>query len=144
MGWSPLYKACENGHAIVVRALLQHGAEPDLQGKLGGAPLHAVAIRGLTKIAKLLILAGANVNAAQAVSDVCLGLGPGVAEVLAPFVLCCCLRPNCQDGWTPLHLAALNGHLSLSRLLLKNGASARTEGSVSSALLLAAVKCGSC
>ncbi|CAE7631997.1 ASB3, partial [Symbiodinium sp. KB8] len=114
-------QACENGHAIVVRALLQNGAEPDLQGKLGGAPLHAVAIRGLTKIAKLLILAGANVNAAQAVSDVCLGLGWMDAAALGrlewPLELVAITAEEwcqCQDGCTPYDLLTTGRNMKVS------------------------------
>jgi ankyrin repeat protein len=72
--------------------LLKYGADPNKR-IFGWTPLHIVAKRGHTYMAKMLIDRGADINATK------------------------------NDGMTPLHLAALNGNIQVVILLLKHGAS---------------------
>lgn len=56
----PLVDAARNGHLDAVRTLLDHGARPDAQGKLGMTALHLAARSGRSDIAKLLLARGAS------------------------------------------------------------------------------------
>jgi ankyrin repeat protein len=80
VGTTPLLRAAKAGDAASARLLLQHGALPDLPNTLGITPLMAAAGVGSTTVdtrarfrneapcvetAKLILAAGANVNAAR-------------------------------------------------------------------------------
>lgn len=96
-GFSPLGLAAFFKREDAVRALLEHGADPSRASAnaMKVTPLHsAVADGGNSAIAKMLITAGADVNAAQ------------------------------RHGWTPLHGAAASGDAEIVRLLLARGADA--------------------
>ena len=92
-GFFPLGLAAFFGREAAVRLLLARGANVDLAAKnaLKVAAIHASAEGGL-EIARLLIEAGANVNAVQ------------------------------QAGLTLLHAAAMTGQLEFAKLLLARGA----------------------
>ena len=93
-GFTALGLASFFGHAEAAALLLAHGADPNRASNnpMRVAPLHsAVAGRHLT-IARALIDAGADVNAAQ------------------------------EGGFTPLHGAAQNGDRPMAELLLAHGA----------------------
>lgn len=98
-----LNAAAWHGNLEMIRNLLDKGCDVNamaagLQETGGiwlpiGTPLHAIGIRGLTAAGKILIEAGANVNAA------------------------------CPDsGHTPLHMAARFDRYDAAQLLLENGA----------------------
>jgi ankyrin repeat protein len=107
VGTTPLIRAAKAGDVGSVRLLLAHGALVDLPNSLGITPLMATAGVGSTTIdtrarfrseqpcieaAKLLLAAGANVNAAR------------------------------DNGQTPLHGAALWGWNAFVQFLADNGA----------------------
>ncbi len=65
-GWigdTPLHWPSHNGYIDIVRLLLSHGANPELQENnwIGGTPLHWASERN-PEICEMLIEAGANVN----------------------------------------------------------------------------------
>ncbi|KAK2956114.1 putative leucine Rich Repeat family protein [Blattamonas nauphoetae] len=64
-GWTPLKIACISGHVQIIHSLLfRYGAHPDLSGRIGRmTPLHCAAIAGCAEGVKLLIDAGADINA---------------------------------------------------------------------------------
>jgi hypothetical protein len=88
-------------------------------------PLHVAASRNATAVAKLLLSAGANVNAPN--SQDCTPLFEAIYRGLFPFVQLLVQSgaevnaPN-KNGWTPLHLATKNGHLEVAQLLIESGA----------------------
>lgn len=93
-GFQPLGLACFFGHTQVAAYLLSMGAQVDQASRnpLQVMPLHsAVAARNM-EIVRLLLAAGAPVNATQA------------------------------DAFTPLHGAAQNGQLEMIKLLVDYGA----------------------
>ncbi|MQY10123.1 hypothetical protein SRB5_02280 [Streptomyces sp. RB5] len=92
---APLYEAAVEGRSDLVRALLEHGADPDTPGPApgDGLPLCAAACWGHTAAAAELLNAGAGVDRRE------------------------------WDGSTPLLWAAANGHTATVRLLLGHGAS---------------------
>jgi len=95
-GWSPLHLAAHFGHASTVELLLHNNAPVDLRSTnvMANTALHAALAGRRTAVAKILLDAGADVNARQ------------------------------HGGWTPLHSAAANGDRAAVELLLARGANA--------------------
>ncbi len=93
-GWFPLHLAAHFGHADAVRALLNKGAKVNAPSTnaMRNTALHAAAAGRSPAVAKLLLDAGADVNARQ------------------------------SGGWTPLHSAAQNGDVEFARVLTEAGA----------------------
>jgi len=126
-GFTPLYFAVFNGHKDVADAIRKYGGValggihgavkdgnvdrvrellqkfPEMTGekedRLQGTPLHYAAMEGNEEIARMLIRAGANVNA-QGAFD-----------------------------YTPLHYAAKGGHGGMAKLLLEGGADGEARDS---------------
>jgi ankyrin repeat protein len=93
-GFTPLALACFFGQEPVAAWLVEHGANVSLAANnpMQVAPVHAATAGRHFGILKLLVEAGANVNARQ------------------------------QQGFTPLHAAAQQGDEASLRLLLEHGA----------------------
>lgn len=108
---SPLMEATKRGDVAAVRGLLDSGAEPNWARGDGITVLHVASEEGHLEIAKLLIGAGAEVEATTRIGD-----------------------------YTPLHLAAGRAQGAVVRVLLEAGAdpSAVTTNSGVTALHLAA------
>ena len=95
-GQTPLFGAMdsddESKAALVIRRLLEHGADLNICLDDYRTPLHVASSRGLLEVARLLLSYGAKVDEKD------------------------------KDGRTPLQVAASNGHEELSKLLLEHGA----------------------
>ena len=93
-GWSPLHLAAHYGHTALVELLLHNNAPVDLRStnQMANTALHAALAGRRADVVKILLDAGADVNAKQ------------------------------HGGWTPLHAAAANGDRALVDLLLARGA----------------------
>ncbi|WP_353275368.1 ankyrin repeat domain-containing protein [Wolbachia endosymbiont (group A) of Pipizella viduata] len=83
-----LHSAAKNGHADVVNALIQNGANVNAEDNFKSTPLHNAARNGHIDTVKVLIAKRADVNA----KDI--------------------------DGYTPLHWATRNGHTEIVRILI--------------------------
>lgn len=96
-----LHSAAASGNIGLVKFALENGqlANSNLNGIL---PLHAACSGGSEQAVRMLIYHGADVNAPRFKSKST--SGPGA------------------EGSTPLHFAAANGHLEISRILLEAGA----------------------
>lgn len=93
-GFTALHLAAFFGKAEVTRTLLDAGASVDTYGRtpFANQPLHAAAAGRHVDVCRLLLAAGADVNAPQ------------------------------HGGYAPLHEAAGNGHVELAELFLSAGA----------------------
>ena len=93
-GWTPLHLAAHYGHAATVSVLLHNNAPVDIRSTnaMANTPLHAALAGRRNDVTRLLIDAGADVNARQ------------------------------HGGWAPLHSAAANGDREMVDLLIARGA----------------------
>lgn len=87
-GWTPLHYAAANGHADVVRLLLEHHAYIDAESPNGTTPLMMAARQAQSTVVRLLIDEGAdptprNQAGLDAVAYARAGGDPGLAEWLA-------------------------------------------------------------
>ena len=100
-GFTALHLAAFFGQTEAARLLLERSALPNVvsRNQLQVMPLHSAAAGSHMGVARLLVAAGADVNATQ------------------------------RHGYTPLHAAAQNGNAELTELLLDAGAdpTARTD-----------------
>ncbi len=123
---TPLAVAAAHNHPDVVELLLKHGADPDLVDSLGRTTLLHAVLRDARKCSRLLVAAGANVNAPSSVGmsplHVC-PLASRSTEVMR-MLLKAGANPRGQDacGETPLHIVALIGSAEQAELLLQAGA----------------------
>lgn len=90
---SPLLLAAHNDRAEVVELLLAAGADVNLANPNQVVPIAMASKKGLGRIVSRLVSAGAEVNV-----------------------------PRLSDGVTPLHRAAMRGHLEVVELLLEANA----------------------
>jgi ankyrin repeat protein len=102
--YTALSSAVFNESLEIVRLLLDHGADPNVESdSVGSTPLHQVSYGKSNSqelgvdITRLLLERGADVNARR------------------------------KDMTTPLHLAAFKGRLEIAQLLLDHGANAKAE-----------------
>ena len=106
-GWTPLHLAAHYGHADTVSLLLHNNAPVDIRSTnpMTNTPLHAALAGRRNDVSKMLIDAGADVNARQ------------------------------HGGWAPLHSAAANGDREMVELLIARGAdrTAMNDAGVSAA-----------
>lgn len=107
MAWDVAFKSgdhslhvyADKGAADIVRALLEHGVDPELAGRRGNRPLHKAAGSGSLATVQALLAAKAKPSARNVYS------------------------------FTPLHWAAQMGHLDIVRCLVEHKANLNAKGS---------------
>lgn len=128
-GASPLYHAAWNGHAGLVQALIERGAEATVATSDGLTPLHGSALNGHLDVSRILLDNGADVNARSTVqrnTPLHVVWKGGHAEIAA-LLIERGADINAVEKWygmTPLHYAAEYGRVELIRTLLLGGADA--------------------
>lgn len=95
VGCSPLHSAAANNCQVIIRILLEEGANIAMKNVRGRTPLHLAAEKGHEEAVRLLMENGAAADEAAGFLD--------------------------RAGNTPLHSAAKNGHEAAVRVLLEMG-----------------------
>ena len=93
-GWTPLMIAVKNADLVAVQQLINHNANIELKNANGETALHIAACYGQEQIAKLLVEYYGDVH----------------------------VNETKTDGWSPLMIAAKNGHLDVAGLLMRRKA----------------------
>ncbi len=112
-------QAAEQGHVARLKQLLASGASPNSLNAQGHTALQLAAFHGGADAAEALLRAGADVNAA----------GPGLWKRSFRG------HSNEEHGLTPLHLAAIGGHVPMIQLLAINWQASHISGAVHGAPL---------
>lgn len=102
VGATPLLWAAINGHATVVKLLLENGADIESKDTVyGRTPISWAAVNGHTAIVRLLLDLGADIEAKD--------------QAYSP---------------TPLSLAVMNGHVAIAKMLLEERANIESVASL--------------
>lgn len=91
-GRTSLHWASRNGHAAMVKLLIEMGADMDICDIGGWTPLQQVLLDGEEAVVRVLIEMGADIHTCD------------------------------LSGWTPLQRASMNGREAVVRLLIEMGA----------------------
>ncbi|KAK5941278.1 hypothetical protein PMZ80_006556 [Knufia obscura] len=143
-GWTALHKAADLGDEAMLEFLLQTGALVAAVDEKYRTALHIASKRGHAGAVKLLVLAGANINASsreETSLDLCSTSGSmDVAQYLISQGAD--IDHVGHDGWTPLFRACRGGHVDLVKLLLKAGANLLHEDYRQNTCLFMACRAG--
>ncbi|CAM9326445.1 unnamed protein product [Ectocarpus fasciculatus] len=137
-----MHAGAEGGSEQVVSMLMRAGAGKDINGQAprsGLTPLHLAVMGGMLAAAKVLMLAGADVNKidAEGVAPLHLALRHGHAELAQVLLLggadsdkqlCNGDYPIHLNGDYPIHLVSRRGEDGVLRSLLHKGANANRHG----------------
>ncbi|KAH0556261.1 hypothetical protein GP486_005815, partial [Trichoglossum hirsutum] len=128
---TPLMLAAEYGHNIVVKLLLDKGADINTQGDFYGSALGAASFGGHELIVKLLLNKGADVNAqgGQWGSALQAASAKGHEQIVG-LLLDKGADVNAQGGeyGSALQAVSAEGHKQIVKLLLDGGADVNTQG----------------
>ena len=123
---TPLHNAVEQGKPSAVRAALNSKCNPDAKDERNLTPLMIAALKDRATSAKMLLDAGADVNAASeayGTTVLMMAAMSGYEEVVAVLLQHSpLLNEHNKSGYTALMLAARGGHIAVVQQLLNAGA----------------------
>lgn len=132
-----LSEAVQKNDFLLVKTLVQKGADVNSKDAIGATPLaYVVSSNASTNILDFLLKSGARVPLTEATdeSDLTVILWAAASygrTDQAAYLIACGAKVNGKTtaGTTPLHFAAIGGHLETMRLLVEKGAdlSAQTK-----------------
>ncbi len=127
-----LYKASFTNDVEMARSLIAEGdSDVNARDAQGSTPLHMAAVMGSAEVARLLITAGANLEARNDVgTPLHVAVSYGQMEVVRLLIEAgASVNAQDQTGRTPLHEAVSIGKADIVSLVLERGAhvNARTD-----------------
>ena len=140
-GFTALMIAAENGHADVVKELLEKGANVNLENKQGFTALILAAQEGHTGVVTELLTKGADVNKTNKRKMTALMLAAfegHTGTVTKLLEKGADVHLSDTDGFTALILAASNGVAAVVSALLEKGADVNLSDTNGTALMYAA------
>lgn len=130
-GKTPLMWAARLGYARVARILLNKGAGVSVAGEGGFTALHDSAHHGHLAVTKMLVKAGADLEAGTAVAGatpLCAAAQEGHLEVVRVLVKAGAdLEAKTVVDGTPLYMAAAGGHSEVMSALMTAGANVNSR-----------------
>lgn len=120
-GHTPLHEAVIDGNIQVVQTLINHDADINARCHNGWMPLHWAVWNRHKDAVRLLISKGADVNASVSGCHCTTGWTPSYWTSTSCF-LKAAGETKVEIGWTPLHLAAIQGDAGIIKALLSEGA----------------------
>ncbi len=130
-GQPPIMIVSWNGNIEIMQALVDHGADVNFAGEDGYSVLHSLSRNGRNEALSIVLAKNANVNRADQ-----MGMLPVHNAVkYRHSEAAALLIENTKDinavesnfGNTPFHIAAINGDITSSKILMKAGARADIE-----------------
>ena len=125
-GATPLMLAAHNGHAEVVRRLVELGSDPGVRDASGRTALHHGAEGGSARVIEALVSGGPDPDELDSFGESALHLAAARGHTEAVEILLDAgASPNLHDGMfgsTPLHKAVRGNHTDVAGALLLGGA----------------------
>lgn len=126
-GMAPLHLAVMGGHLLTTKALLE-AVDPQsaTNSAQSGAILLLATKSNYFNIVKLLVDSGVNINHRDPNGETALHVSARYGHIeCAQILLSFNANPDLPEeyfGWTPTHIAAVDGHLNIIELLVEAGA----------------------
>jgi ankyrin repeat protein len=126
-GSTPLHYACRKGYHVIVALLLKAGARGNVLNHDGYSPFACALDGGYKGIAELLLTSGCAFDGGEAKRGfTCIHYAAyhGLTGILTTLLEKYTKDPNSKtspEGWTPVHMAAQEGHFESVKLLLEAG-----------------------
>ncbi|VDP88483.1 unnamed protein product [Echinostoma caproni] len=123
MGYLLIHRACLNGDALVVAALIHIGCDPSAKTEAGLTGVHLAAMRGQLVILSLLAESGVKLGEFDSQNKLPLHYAAANNQVIVAAWLLQATKVDWTTafdgaGRTPLHLASEAGHQEMVRFLL--------------------------
>jgi ankyrin repeat protein len=132
---SALHLAASQGFGDIVLELIRRGADVNVQDISEVTPLHYAARKNKIETAKILLDAGANVNAKNIFGNPLIDAAMNGHLEMVKLLLSHGADLKCKgqgSWWTALDYACFKGNLSIVRVLLEHGAEINTYDSTKS------------
>ncbi|MCG8697752.1 MAG: ankyrin repeat domain-containing protein [Bacteroidales bacterium] len=144
--FTPILAACWSANAEAVEVLIKNGGKITDKTKDGNTALHIATQSGNKDVVKLLLDYKANANVLDNSGRLPLHYAvreqkPGSVQLLLPVTK----KINIQEkhmGYTPLHMAAINGDVKTAQLLVAAGAKNNVKNNSQKTALDYAIKYG--
>jgi ankyrin repeat protein len=121
-GATPLHVAARKGSLVIVKMLVEQGADLEARDKQSQTPLSNALFTRNTQVAAYLISQGASLEPDTLLQKT-VGMGAADRDVIDFLVKQGAqLERRDQAGNAPLHLAILNGHRVTAKYLVQKGA----------------------
>lgn len=122
--WTPLMMACTRKNLEVIKALMEHGANPLLKNKDGWNCFHIASREGHPQVLRYLLdMSPCSWDTESTIKRTPLHTAAmhGCSDVVELLLERCHYKPDSRDkcGVTPFMDAIQNGHIGIARLLLE-------------------------
>lgn len=134
----PLELALESSNALVMKWLLDRGANADIVMKDGLAPIFVACARGLFECVICLVEHGADITFHSRDGLTCLLVAAKNKHFAVVYYLLqqehCCVNDIEKDGFSALHYVSRFNHVSMTCKLICQGANIDAKNAVSGLL----------